>query len=456
MAFLDNPNTGMLAPIAFLSQQQKPPTAQETVNQAVTDAARQKVQQAEQTKQAQSINNAIQRGAMLQQGLLPTQQDMSQRVLDSIIMRYQQGLLGYKDAYNQAAASNDTEGMRDAQEGANVLRTQAAKEGLDLDSAYAGENNTRAELAAALNANRIRGYENVVGGLSSGDVYNQQFEYAMKNGANRKQADRYAADKAAAYQIKRLADLKTALYDYGLTDRNAINQFGANILQAMRDENPDSVALPNAYFAKPINDYTYMRGEDARNAQLARTKDTAVLNEALKAKLMNLDTSNKESLLQAQGAIQQALAAMNNSSRERIAAGTNATQMKIAAMGGNPSKGRNGSKSSGSNEPKNSDLIATIKLANEWDEKNPEEKSANPYRDAGDKATEKLNGQSPVPEDIDDYNSVYRWAQSVMEENYRRGYPMTKEQLAQAISSVGGYGPQVAQEMEREIGEYGR
>lgn len=73
---------------------------------------------------------------------------------------------------------------------------------------------------------------------------------------------------------------------------------------------------------------------------------------------------------------------------------------------------------------------------------------ANPYQDAGENATDDLNGRNNV--DIDNSDSVYSWATAVCEENARRGYPASEDELVQAISSIGGYGPQVAEQLKAE------
>ena len=99
-----------------------------------------------------------------------------------------------------------------------------------------------------------------------------------------------------------------------------------------------------------------------------------------------------------------------------------------------------------------------MKLADKWDSDHPDEKSANPYRDAADRAAASLNGQSSAPQNIDDYNSVYSFAQNVLEENYRRNYPASADDLYQAISSVGGFGPQVAEDLKQSgaLDKYGK
>jgi hypothetical protein len=125
----------------------------------------------------------------------------------------------------------------------------------------------------------------------------------------------------------------------------------------------------------------------------------------------------------------------------------------------------NGSGSSGKSKGKSADgglktseAVSIVKLYQDWNEKNPDNESANPFKDAYEEATAVLNNQQSAPSDVNDSRSVYSWAQSILEENYRRGYPATPDALYQVISSVGGYGKAVADDLKEKgmLDKYGR
>nr|DAQ95390.1 MAG TPA: hypothetical protein [Bacteriophage sp.] len=117
------------------------------------------------------------------------------------------------------------------------------------------------------------------------------------------------------------------------------------------------------------------------------------------------------------------------------------------------SGGRSGAQQGGGLKP--NEALNILKQAQMWDEDHPGEEWANPLADARDKALMSLNDYQRVDPDMAD--SVYSFGQSVLEENARQGHPYTKEQLRQIISSIGGYGPQVADDLLSGQGaEYGR
>lgn len=133
-----------------------------------------------------------------------------------------------------------------------------------------------------------------------------------------------------------------------------------------------------------------------------------------------------------------------------------ATNRQNSAMRGErtgSSGGRSGAQQGGGLKP--NEALNILKQAQIWDEDHPGEEWANPLADARDKALVSLNDYQRVDPDMAD--SVYSFGQSVLEENARQGHPYTKEQLRQIISSIGGYGPQVADDLLSGQGaEYGR
>ena len=110
----------------------------------------------------------------------------------------------------------------------------------------------------------------VAGGMSSGEYYHRMYDRGLKAGMSPLQANTFAGDQAAKYQAQRLADLKTAFYNYGIDGRNAITQDGAMLLNQIYDENPKDAMFAMTNFASPLSEYKYYRGEDASNNALDR------------------------------------------------------------------------------------------------------------------------------------------------------------------------------------------
>jgi len=157
----------------------------------------------------------------------------------------------------------------------------------------------------------------------------------------------------------------------------------------------------------------------------------------------DIDMANQKNAWQYYNTDTVAATSRQNSARQAQAQGERAGS----------SGGRSGAQQGGGLKP--NEALNILKQAQIWDEDHPGEEWANPLADARDKALVSLNDYQRVDPDMAD--SVYSFGQSVLEENARQGHPYTKEQLRQIISSIGGYGPQVADDLLSGQGaEYGR
>ena len=194
-----------------------------------------------QAMQARAMREPLASGLL---GAAPARPDALQGL---VTLRYQQGLLGYKDAYQRAEQAGDAQGMKDAADGAAVLRREAQGAGIDLSGAYAGADNTRGELAAAITAANIGAFQSSMGAMDSAAFYDKSYKAARQAGAGARAADRYAAEQAAAYQARRLADLRMELLARGVTNDGAINNYGTALVDMIRDEDPDSAVIPTAF-----------------------------------------------------------------------------------------------------------------------------------------------------------------------------------------------------------------
>ena len=213
---------------------------------------------------AQAGQQVLQNGLL---GQLPTQGEIARQTLEH---RYAKGLLGATDEYMAAQKAGNTAGMENAHQAADIIRKQAAEHGIDLEKSF-GADKTPAQKQAMLNLYDEDMYAKLVaGGMSSGEYYHRMYDRGLKVGMSPLQANTFAGDQAAKYQVQRLADLKTAFYNYGIDGRNAITQDGAMLLNQIYDENPKDAMFAMTNFASPLSEYKYYRGEDASNNALDR------------------------------------------------------------------------------------------------------------------------------------------------------------------------------------------
>lgn len=213
---------------------------------------------------AQAGQQVLQNGLL---GQLPTQGEIARQTLEH---RYAKGLLGATDEYMAAQKAGNTAGMENAHQAADIIRKQAAEHGIDLEKSF-GADKTPAQKQAMLNLYDEDMYAKLVaGGMSSGEYYHRMYDRGLKAGMSPLQANTFAGDQAAKYQAQRLADLKTAFYNYGIDGRNAITQDGAMLLNQIYDENPKDAMFAMTNFASPLSEYKYYRGEDASNNALDR------------------------------------------------------------------------------------------------------------------------------------------------------------------------------------------
>lgn len=290
------------------SQAAAPPqSGRDAIDQATISNAKDTATTYTAQKQAasdvqQAANNATQAGAnaaQLASGLLPvpaaTQAGMS---VGQEIFRndYANAIEKYKNDYAWASAHGDQDGMKAASEKAAYLRQQAPS--LGINPKDLGENLDLAQMQAQGQIQRMSLLNRVLNNtLSPDEYYQQQFNKYRDSGVSTRNARALARDDAANYQARYMADMTRSFYSTGLTPENAINQTGAQILQLMRGVDPDAVTLPNAYFAKPVNDYTYLRGEQARDAALARQKTWGAYNEGLQKDMLNAKTDSQSRIL---------------------------------------------------------------------------------------------------------------------------------------------------------------
>ena len=266
-----SPSAGIVVTPAEPEETQQTDTATQAFQAGAQQAAAEHAAAKQDAAEKQVVNQYAQAGQqVLQNGLLgqlPTQGEIARQTLEH---RYAKGLLGATDEYMAAQKAGDTAGMENAHQAADIIRKQAAEHGIDLEKSF-GADKTPAQKQAMLNLYDEDMYAKLVaGGMSSGEYYHRMYDRGLKVGMSPLQANTFAGDQAAKYQAQRLADLKTAFYNYGIDGRNAITQDGAMLLNQIYDENPKDALFAMTNFASPLSEYKYYRSEDASNNALDR------------------------------------------------------------------------------------------------------------------------------------------------------------------------------------------
>lgn len=266
-----SPSAGIVVTPAEPEEAQQTDTATQAFQAGAQQAAAEHAAAKQDAAEKQVVSQYAQAGQqVLQNGLLgqlPTQGEIARQTLEH---RYAKGLLGATDEYMAAQKAGNTAGMENAHQAADIIRKQAAEHGIDLEKSF-GADKTPAQKQAMLNLYDEDMYAKLVaGGMSSGEYYHRMYDRGLKVGMSPLQANTFAGDQAAKYQAQRLADLKTAFYNYGIDGRNAITQDGAMLLNQIYDENPKDAMFAMTNFASPLSEYKYYRGEDASNNALDR------------------------------------------------------------------------------------------------------------------------------------------------------------------------------------------
>ena len=266
-----SPSAGIVVTPAEPEEAQQTDTATQAFQAGAQQAAAEHAAAKQDAAEKQVVSQYAQAGQqVLQNGLLgqlPTQGEIARQTLEH---RYAKGLLGATDEYMAAQKAGDTAGMENAHQAADIIRKQAAEHGIDLEKSF-GADKTPAQKQAMVNLYDEDMYAKLVaGGMSSGEYYHRMYDRGLRVGMSPLQANTFAGDQAAKYQAQRLADLKTAFYNYGIDGRNAITQDGAMLLNQIYDENPKDAMFAMTNFASPLSEYKYYRGEDASNNALDR------------------------------------------------------------------------------------------------------------------------------------------------------------------------------------------
>lgn len=449
-----------------------PSDGKQLVDSATLDGINKGINGAEYQKMAQEYaanEAALQQiqNQRLQSGLLgptPQEQAMYQSELTN---RYLTNLVGAKQAYQNAQVSQDEAGMANASLAGQQLREQGRAAGIDpaLLSTDLTLDQAR-ELQGQLE------WQSVFNGMSADDYYQVQYNRYRDQGMGYTAAKRAAGADAAQYQAQQAARSSDAIFKYGLDGNGALNARGMQALMHMVQTGGDSgremaniIAnmLPGMKDAYSLNAQRALMGDKQgyQERNMALGHQYKVADKQLDFELDERKANNnvERAIAQAEGMLGVKAKGSQIEIQTRYLDGQKlglegndlvmyALTGKVNAPKSNGAGGQDGQSAGGM---KISDANTIINQYNKWNEEHDEsEWPMNPYKDGYDKALEAMNGYSETPEDVNNSDSVYSWATSVLEQNAREGNKYTPEQLYKIIASVGGYGPQVAEEFKKD------
>ncbi|WP_304067372.1 hypothetical protein [Megamonas hypermegale] len=195
------------------------------------------------------------------QNISPFQQQIADKIKGDIVRA--------KYAYENAMTDND---RMYAQLQAQNARNLAAQYGLDV-SAYGADVPAERAMLAAMNETPQFNADNATSQFASNpmstqEYWQQLYEEARARGAGRTAAERYATQKAAAYQTGRINDLSAQFVQYGVNPDGSVGNLGMSILSQLRTEDPDA-------YTQLLSAYGMPRDVFATSQQIRRDNNTA-------------------------------------------------------------------------------------------------------------------------------------------------------------------------------------
>lgn len=196
------------------------------------------------------------------QNVSPFQQQIADKVHSEIIAA----------KFNYDNATNENERLL-AQLQAKKARELANQYGLDMSS-YGADTTAERSLLASLNENPKFNMQDAssvytANPVSTQEYWQQLYEEARAKGVGRTAVERYATQKSAAYQSRKMNDLSSQFIQYGINPDGSVGDLGMGILAQLRNENPDAYTqLLSAYgMPKDVFAFNQQIQRDNNNAQ---------------------------------------------------------------------------------------------------------------------------------------------------------------------------------------------
>lgn len=193
-------------------------------------------------------------------------------------------------------ASTDDERFL-AQVQAKNARDLARQYGLDVSSFDSDISLDRAKLAYLNETPQFNNTNTSTPNyLTTQEYWQQLYEEARARGVGRTAAERYATQKSAAYQSRKMSDLSDQFISYGTNPDGSVNNLGMSMLAQLRLEDPDAFTQLLSAYGMPKDQYAFglQLARDAVSAQnqLTAMDKQAKYNEELQQKIYDLENRN--------------------------------------------------------------------------------------------------------------------------------------------------------------------
>ena len=210
------------------------------------------------------------------QNVSPFQQQIADKVHSEIIAA----------KFNYDNATNENERLL-AQLQAKKARDLANQYGLDMSS-YGADTTAERSLLASLNESPKFNMQDAssvytANPVSTQEYWQQLYEEARAKGVGRTAAERYATQKSAAYQSRKMNDLSSQFIQYGINPDGSVGDLGMGILAQLRNENPDAYTQLLSAYGMPKDVFAFnqqiQRDNNAQNQLIAMNNQGRINSE---------------------------------------------------------------------------------------------------------------------------------------------------------------------------------
>lgn len=393
-------------------------------------------------------------------------QQAAQDPLNAIQRQIAYNLVGAKQAYKDALANGDTEGMAAAHGAADSFRNQGNAIGWNGDG-Y-GSDVSLEQAAQNLANNDARALANIFyNQQNADDHYTMEIANLLDKGYSIDSAKRMAAQSADRLDRRNNAELIDSFATYGLDPRGVLTNNGVRILGELAQNGNSELA--NFYanmYAKPINEYDYQNqiakmgitqrdllermakqndyATQARQENFQNSKKMAILNNSL-------GLSREIQLMQARvmAGVMQREEAHQWLVNKYMAAGLDEQSANVAALTSLNGKGGKGA----TGGFKNDKLVTALQKERENAQAMLAEAEANGDKNAVQMWQQRIAdiqaqidsavGMGGGKEQVDmspfgDFDKFTDWIDQKLEENKQAGWPYSREQMYQLAKARGG------------------
>lgn len=260
----------------LLTPQVQPQTGQQTVDQSINNGIQQEQQQVAQ----QQMNQVAQNIGYNQ-------------LANSLAL--QRMIAAQKQNYADAMAAGDQTGMDRAANMTRVLRDRGTKDNYDMSGF--GADNTLDEALANLEYNQNIVLNKSLGdNRDSGSYYTDRYDYYKQQGMNDYSADHYAYQDAKSFQGNRVNELSNMLFTVGIDPRGHLNKRGAQIMNMMYQEKPESINYLVDQIPSLKDEWAFQTQELAKENQLGREMAAAGYKNDLSKDFLGAQTEAQMSL----------------------------------------------------------------------------------------------------------------------------------------------------------------